>query len=289
MSEGQEPEVKQKPDLVAFSEFLESTPPSSITNVSSLTISTPHPHVFHLGTPDIQLHCPNDACNGTRFFRCVDKQGQRVGHNEFGCFYMSYVCSNCQETTKTFSLTAKKDSIKNSGMCYKFGEHPAYGPPTPSRLIKLIGPDREVFLQGRRCENQGLGIGAFAYYRRVVVNQKNRILDEIIKASKKLDVDDDIITTLEAAKTETRFSESLASVKHAIPPALLINGHNPLTMLHSALSDGLHDQSDEHCLETAIDVRVVLGELAERLAQVLKDEVELNKALKRLGEARNRT
>ena len=43
----------------------------------------------------------------------------------------------------------------DSGACYKFGELPEYGPPTPARLIKLIGPDRELFLKGTRCENQG--------------------------------------------------------------------------------------------------------------------------------------
>jgi hypothetical protein len=31
---------------------------------------------------------------------------------------------------------------------YKIGELPIYGPPTPARLISLIGPDREIFLKG---------------------------------------------------------------------------------------------------------------------------------------------
>jgi len=86
MSEEQEPEVKQEPEPVAFSEFLESTPPSSITNVHSLARVVGHisqlPHVHKLLTPDIQLHCPNDACNGTRFFRytvCL------AAHERVGC------------------------------------------------------------------------------------------------------------------------------------------------------------------------------------------------------------
>jgi hypothetical protein len=53
-------------------------------------------------------------------------------------------------------------------------------------------------------------------------------------------------------------------------------------LLHSALSDGLHQRSDEQCLEIASSIRVVLAELSERLAQALKDEAELNKALSRL-------
>jgi (p)ppGpp synthase/HD superfamily hydrolase len=48
------------------------------------------------------------------------------------------------------------------------------------------------------------------------------------------------------------------------------------------LSTGLHEKTDEECLEIAHDVRVVLIELADRLGQLLKDEAELNSAVTRL-------
>jgi hypothetical protein len=63
---------------------------------------------------------------------------------------------------------------------------------------------------------------------------------------------------------------------------LLIDGHNPLTLLHTALSEGLHAQSDEDCLEFASDIRVVMTELADRISQALKDEAELKSAISRL-------
>jgi hypothetical protein len=72
-------------------------------------------------------------------------------------------------------------------------------------------------------------------------------------------------------------------VKHGIPQGLLINGQNPLTLLHSALSEGLHEQTDEQCLQAAHDVRIVLNALVERLDQALKDEAELNAAIERLA------
>lgn len=284
MPEEDQPEVKEETEAIQFSEFLESIPPSTLTDIANLTETRVGPggyESYNLLTPEIQLHCPDDACNGTRFFRCKTSQ-PTVKNDGFSFFYISYICSNCRKTEKTFSLAASRDEDADSGRCYKFGELPVYGPPTPSRLIKLIGPDRETFLKGRRCENQGLGIGAFVYYRRVVENQKNRILDEIIKVAEKLKVASTTIAALNSAKCETQFSKALASVKDAMPQALLINGHNPLTLLHSALSDGLHDQTDEHCLEIASSVRVVLGELSERLSQSLKDEAELNNALSKL-------
>lgn len=276
---------EQEPELVSFASFLESKPPSQSVAVSGLVRninSNPNAYFF-MAKPEIQLYCSEDTCSGIRFFRCVTEDEKEISLDEFDFLYIEYLCSNCQKTSKTYSLAVKADSrSKSSGICYKFGELPVYGPFTSSRLIKLIGPDRDAFLNGRRCESQGLGIGAFVYYRRVVENQKNRILEEVIKVSKKLNVDDDTIAVLEAAIKETQFSRALASVKDAIPQALLIDGHNPMTLLHSALSDGLHDQTDEHCLEIASSVRIVLGEFSDRLVQALKDEKELNNALGRL-------
>lgn len=286
MTDEDQNQVRQEPAPISFSEFLESIPPSTLTNVADFAKASYYQgggyRAHELVTPEVQLHCPSDACNGTRFFRRTSPSVPDLPDDKYEFLYVTYVCSNCRKTEKTFSLAVQRDKGENSGKCYKFGELPDYGPPTPSRLIKLVGPDRELFLKGRRSENQGLGVGAFAYYRRVVKSQKNRILDEIIKVSTKISSPPEAIKTLEAAKQETQFSKALASVKDAIPQALLINGHNPLSLLHSALSDGLHEKSDEHCLELAHSIRVVLAELSERLAQALKDEAELNNALSRL-------
>lgn len=285
MSSSEVSKVKGEEEAaISLDEFLESIPPSSATHITEICslVSTTDRHGYYILTPEIQLHCPENSCNGTRFFRCIEDDSTPLDFKSYIFFYLVYVCSNCQRTRKTYSLAAKKAQKGNSGICYKFGELPQYGPPTPSRLIKLLGEDREIFLKGRRCENQGLGIGAFVYYRRVVENQKARILGEILKVARKLSVEPRTVETLETAIAEVQFSKAIASVKDSIPQALLINGHNPLTLLHSALSDGLHEKSDEDCLELASSIRIVLGELSERLAQALKDEAELNTALSRL-------
>ena len=93
----------------------------------------------------------------------------------------------------------------------------------------------------------------------------------------------EIIVALEGAQKEHQFSKAIDSVKDAIPQRLLINGQNPLTLLHAALSKGLHNHSDETCLELATDIRLILAELAELLGHALKDERELKEAVARLS------
>lgn len=198
--------------------------------------------------------------------------------------FLTYQCSNCRKSHKIYAvglaIKTTPDGYRGSGA--KFGELPSFGPPTPSRLIKLIGPDREVFLKGRQCENQGLGIGAFIYYRRVVENQKSRILEAIRSIAEKVKMPTSKTDLIDMALKEQQFSKAVDIIKDAIPESLLIDGHNPLKLLHSALSKGVHDHSDSECLSLAQNVRVVLAELSDRISMALKDEHELKSAVSAL-------
>jgi hypothetical protein len=280
-----ESEPVEEQEAIPFAQFLESVPPSTFRPVLGLRKELHRSNgttYVQIATPELSLHCTSDACNGSRFFR-FENGDLTIGRGvDRRLTFLTYVCSNCRMTRKVFSLWIWVPRDADDGKCFKFGEYPNYGPTTPPRLLRMFGGERETFLRGRRCENQGLGIGAFAYYRRVVENQKNKIIDEIIKASNRIGAPPDVIEMLEKAKEEIQFSNALSSVKDVVPPALLINGHNPLKLLHKALSGGIHARTDEQCLERAHDVREVLAGLAERIGQALKDEAELNLAVSRL-------
>ena len=92
----------------------------------------------------------------------------------------------------------------------------------------------------------------------------------------------DKIDTLREAIKETQFSKALGMAKDVIPESLLIDGHNPIFLLHRALSRGVHELSDEECLKLANTVRLVLGELSKRLSDILKDRAELTEAISTL-------
>ncbi len=169
------------------------------------------------------------------------------------------------------------------GMAVKYGEIPAFGPRVPPRVLELIHPNEAFFEQGLRAESQGLGIGAFAYYRRVVENQKDRLFEAIISAAQQTGVAPERIRKLEEAKASFQFTKSVKDFKQLIPDSLLIKGHNPLTLLHIALSGGLHNDSDEECLELARDIRAILTVLAEKHAQAIKSDDEILRAVKHLA------
>jgi hypothetical protein len=281
-------------------EFLTNCPPGATENVFDCVIKrfSPLNYLYCVAAdPDLKLDC--EICNGFREFECVTN-GSEDKQNHAGLlgrkvtdFFLVYCCRNCRDQRKRFALSLTLSgtgltAITEGGFeetaaeLTKVGEWPPFGPRTPARLITLIGPDRDLFLKGRRSEIQGLGIGAFAYYRRVVENQKNRLLDEFIGVSRKIGADDELIAQLEAAKKETRFSSAVDSIKHALPDSLLINGHNPLRLLHAALSEGIHEKADAECLEMATSIREVLAAMADRVGELLKDQKGLDAAINRL-------
>lgn len=173
-----EPEV---PPDATFASFLESTPPGRWVRI----VERAQKHdirsdeLWKVALPTARLHCRK--CKGTHVFGPMES-GSNVAyvkkHEEAAAY--RYLCRNCS-AWKHFALLAKFEESRVHML--KLGEHLAYGPPVPPRAISLIGPDRELFLRGRRCESQGVGVGAFTYYRRVVDNQWHRLLDAFIRVA----------------------------------------------------------------------------------------------------------
>ena len=280
-------------DIISLKEILQDLPPGKYFNVQDAVYeSSPgweeKPYMF-INTPELQMFCDNEKCSGVRLFEhneCQWLGGQtmiEIGNTSFDHVYIEYLCQNCKENIKSYAILLDIYHDKKTANIIKLGEFPFYGPHLPSKLIALIGPDRELFLKGIRCESQNLGIAAFSYYRRVIENQRNRLIDKVIEVLMKIESDKKAIELLNTAKTETQFTSSMKKLKPYLPDGLLIDGTNPLSLLHKTLSIGIHNLSDKDCLEYANSIRVILTELADRLKILTSNKSELKNALGRLN------
>ena len=274
------PEKEEK--IYTVKEFFEDVLPGQIVKINDLAEKTGD----YVGSndfllPELVLHCKSDSCNGFRLFR--NTTSHELTAETTKDLFVHFQCKNCSEEKKKYAILAYLGKDRKNGFLYKYGESPEFGPPTPSKVVSILGDEKEYYFKGRRSENQGLGIAAFGYYRRVVEHQKNKIFDEIIRTVQKVEpTNSALLAELQEAKKEIQFSKAVDSIKQGIPQTLLIDGHNPLTLLHSALSDGLHAKTDEECLEFATSIRVVLTDLVERMSNAVKDTAELKSALSKL-------
>lgn len=266
--------------FISFKKFLEEYPTGTIQNVSGYCemkrgVSLPY---WEKCTPPIRLYC--NECDGTRNFR-----GQWVHSNSPDSEredFLVYKCRDCDKYEKHFCLYATRLDNKGNSEVIKIGEYPELYIKLPTNLPKLLSEDYTSFIKGLKCEKQGLGIGSYSYYRRVVENQKNRLFGEIKKVLTKLSAKREMIQAIEQAISENQFSKAIDMVKESLPESLLVDGHNPFKLLHKALSIGIHSETDEKCLKIAHNIRMVLIDLTERIKLALSEQKELKSAVSSL-------
>jgi hypothetical protein len=274
---------------ITLKQLLESSPPGRTARVVgaygfpavSVLLSKTKTRVppargnWGLIVPALDLHCESPRCGGTRIFAGTQTGGTEGEH--WRSVFLRYHCRNCFGSTKEYALRLQVKAVEDETATEitKLGEWPAWIARVPSRVFKLMGDDRELFLKGRRAESQDLGIGAFSYYRRVLERQKAALIDKIVAAARRTNAPLEVIGRLERARDAWEFTRAVDEIKEAIPENLRIRGHNPLVLLHRALSKGIHARSDEECLQLAANIRVVLCELADRIGVALRDEEEL--------------
>jgi hypothetical protein len=227
------------------------------------------------------LYCANEACAGVRYADSNSRE-IRFSREEISLF-TSYRCRNCKSQLKFFAVIILPPEGTKNGTAIKVGELPLFGPHVPKTALELLGTDLEQFKKGLRAESQGLGIAAAAYYRRVVENQRTHLFDQIIVAAESVNAGSGMVERLKHLREHWRFQQSIDEIKDCLPQILLIEGQNPLELLHPVLSDSLHDRTDEEALEIAGEIRLVLINLAERIALAKTQSHELKEAVAKLA------
>lgn len=233
----------------------------------------------------ITRYCGNFHCKGERFFQLLHHQNMITTPEENGVFSAVYLCGNCTicKVVVVVSMSQETNEGKRTVTACKLAEDPIRYAPISGHLRSILGPDLDLMTKGLRCEQLGLGVGAASYYRRIVEDRKNTLLDEIRKVCVAIGGHEAAIAELEKAKGETQFSKAIDMVSSGLPESLKIEGHNPLTLLHSALSQNIHADHDEECLVSAKATRVVLVELARRIDETLKERSEVALAVAELN------
>lgn len=217
------------------------------------------------GLPVVQINMECPKCSSNQTLVMTNKYWENCEYSNYPVeglvFRMVYLCVHCQKFERVFYVKVADDKH----WLMKVGQFPSWEIKGDVNIEKLLGDHSGYYRKGLVCESQGYGIGAFGYYRRIVEEIIDGLLDEIAELltnSELLEYQDALAKTKETIVTQ----EKIELVKDLLPPILRPEGMNPLSALHSALSEGLHAESDEECLEYAETCREILIFLVNQVA-----------------------
>ncbi|NQU84182.1 MAG: hypothetical protein HQ541_00320 [Mariniphaga sp.] len=190
---------------------------------------------------------------------------------------LKFLCQSCKSFERIFLvyINYSHDTM------YKVGQYPEWEIKMDKNLEKTLHKHSPTFRKGLVCESQGYGIGAFSYYRRITEEIIDELLDSIfdlIEEEHKAEYEEALLKTKETRVTQ----EKIDLVKDLLPTILKPDGMNPLGVLHSELSEGLHAESDESCLENANHVRSILTFLVNQIIQSKESAKDFTKSMKSL-------
>lgn len=183
---------------------------------------------------------------------------------------MRYLCASCSSYRYTYYLefgidkAPREDSQTFTGWVRKIGQSPPWEIDIDKNLEKALGEDADLYKKGLVCESQSYGIGSYSYFRRITENIIDELLSSISNLIEERDKDK-YQQALEKVKKTRITEEKIELVQDLLPSSLQPNGINPLKSLHSALSDGIHNRTDEECLELADTIKTILIFLLEEI------------------------
>ena len=241
------------------------------------------------------MSCPN--CNDIRTFRFTYKYIHKKKREltitkqqklpqilyENDIVNLNYICASCEDYYRFFAIKVG-GGLKT---IEKVGQFPPWSIKIEKNLKKLLGDYSENYKKGLISESQSYGIGAFAYYRRIVEDIIGELLELIpdLMTGEELEKYNE---TLEKVKNTKNTQEKIALVKDLLPAILLPKQFNPLKTIYDVLSTGLHGKTDNECLNDAELIRTSLIFLVNTILSRREEQLEYTEGMKKILERKRK-
>lgn len=172
----------------------------------------------------------------------------------------SAMCQDCQQFQRQLliygnTLRPKKDEKKF--VIRKIGQYPA-PEVNPDKIFSdfLSKEDIDFYKKAKQNLNFNYGIGAFAYFRRIVENEILNITKKLIEdnqtAKEKLD------PALKLFKENHQMKRLIETLTPFLPRNIFLSNENPLNTLYATISDGIHNLTEEECTNRSLNIEKLL-------------------------------
>jgi hypothetical protein len=233
--------------------------------ITSWPLYTPF-DAFAFSPPNpISFHCNGKCGKETTWVQLASSKSLER------CEFLHYMCSLCRSEYLSVlyrvSKTVKKSVMGHSGtgemhvasQVQKIGQFPALSIDIPKALEKNLGDlSASLYKKALISRNQGFGLAAVTYIRRVVEDKTEELIEVVARLAESHNIDAEVVKKIRAAASErTTYDNKLKIAATVVPDSLVIDGVNPLGVLYSLVSGGLHDLTEEQCVAIADETKSV--------------------------------
>lgn len=203
--------------------------------------------------------------------------------------HISEVVGACQSCGATISFLIRRYSDRAwtdreqglSIFLQKVGQFPPYDIQPDKEIQKyLTDDDLDAFKKGLTNLSISYGIGAFAYFRRVIENELRRIVQDISQLQ--FEGVEEVRSAFAAFEVNHQMNNLISAVAKHLPASLKISGENPVQLLYQQLSVGIHSLSEEQCLEKAESIKTLLTFVIKKVNEEKYVMSDVTQAIKNL-------
>jgi hypothetical protein len=215
---------------------------------------------------EIDAYC--DVCEQLRPFQDLRSRGGGTGMAfnalKSGTSYFTFSCVSCRKAHREYLVEQVLDD--ENIRIQKYGELPRSKLVRNRVLQKFLKDDLDNYEKAIVCLSHEYGVAAFAYFRRIVENNINALLDLVQEDAQSSSSDKAILDALGDLRKDAPMSEKIKIANLALPTHLKPDGLNPLGRLYQVLSEGVHSLHDAECLQKAKETSECLAFLVSELA-----------------------
>ena len=186
-----------------------------------------------------------------------------------GLSHFEFTCVSCGRSKREYHVeqTVNEETIQ----LQKYGERPRKRLARDPVLQRFLNDDLDNYEKAVDCLSNGYGVAAFVYFRRVVENNINGLLDLVQEDAQSSGADPEVVAALAELRGNPPMRKKIRIANRALPEHLKLDGQNPLAKLYQVLSEGVHRLPEEECLNKAKATSECLAYLVSELASRKKN------------------
>nr|WP_320125677.1 hypothetical protein [uncultured Shewanella sp.] len=216
---------------------------------------------------EIDSYC--EQCESIRPFHDMRSRGGGAGNSfvqapKERMIYHEFKCVSCKTEKRMYFVN---QVVTDTNVTFeKVGEMPRQKLERDKLLEKFFVDDSDNYHKAVVCLANGYGVAAFAYMRRIIENNIEKLLELISEEVASNDSDQELMKSLSELRKESPMSDKIKIANKALPSYLKPDGLNPLGRLYQQLSEGVHSLPDDECLKKASSLKACIKFLISELS-----------------------